>query len=159
MLDADKVEKLLERSVIEVAPIAFMRGRTLNDSFVILDEAQNSTAEQMKMVLTRQGFNSKMVVTGDLTQVDLPSGKRSGLTHVVDVLRGIEGISFIYFDDRDVVRHSLVQRIVKAYERYETMSSGNQLALRLTEQASESAPISAEPLAGRQPEGPEIPLV
>src|SRR6202035_4773810 len=133
MLEADKVEKLLERAVIEVAPIAFMRGRTLNDSFIILDEAQNSTAEQMKMVLTRQGFNSKMVVTGDLTQVDLPSGKRSGLTHVVEVLRGVEGISFIYFDDRDVVRHSLVQRIVKAYERYETMASGSQLALRLTE--------------------------
>src|ERR1700737_4953169 len=125
MLEADKVEKLLERAVIEVAPIAFMRGRTLNDSFIILDEAQNSTAEQMKMV-----------VTGDLTQVDLPSGKRSGLTHVVEVLRGVEGISFIYFDDRDVVRHSLVQRIVKAYESYETMASGNQLALWLTNPAA-----------------------
>ena len=159
MLESDKVEKLLERAVIEVAPIAFMRGRTLNDSFIILDEAQNSTAEQMKMVLTRQGFNSKMVVTGDLTQVDLPSGKRSGLTHVVEVLRGVEGISFIYFDDRDVVRHSLVQRIVKAYERYETMASGSQLALRLTEPAAEAAPIPSEPLAGRQSEGPEIPLV
>ena len=159
MLEADKVEKLLERAVIEVAPIAFMRGRTLSDSFIILDEAQNSTAEQMKMVLTRQGFNSKMVVTGDLTQVDLPSGKRSGLTHVVEVLRGVEGISFIYFDDRDVVRHSLVQRIVKAYERYETMASGSQLALRLTEPAAEAVPISSEPLAGRQSEGPEIPLV
>jgi phosphate starvation-inducible PhoH-like protein len=142
-----------------VAPIAFMRGRTLSDSFIILDEAQNSTAEQMKMVLTRQGFNSKMVVTGDLTQVDLPSGKRSGLTHVVEVLRGVEGISFIYFDDRDVVRHSLVQRIVKAYERYETMASGSQLALRLTEPAADAAPISPEPLAGRQSESPEIPLV
>src|SRR6202011_16439 len=122
MLESEKVEKLLERAVIEVAPIAFMRGRTLNDSFIILDEAQNSTAEQMKMVLTRQGFNSKMVVTGDLTQVDLPSGKRSGLTNAVDVLRGIEGISFVYFDDRDVVRHSLVQRIVKAYERYQEIT-------------------------------------
>jgi len=159
MLEADKVEKLLERAVIEVAPIAFMRGRTLNDSFIILDEAQNSTAEQMKMVLTRQGFNSKMVVTGDLTQVDLPTGKRSGLTHVVEVLRGVEGISFIYFDDRDVVRHSLVQRIVKAYERYETMASGGQLALRLTEPAAEAAPISPEPLTGRQSASPEIPLV
>ena len=118
MLEADKVEKLLERTVIEVAPIAFMRGRTLNDSFIILDEAQNSTAEQMKMVLTRQGFNSKMVVTGDLTQIDLPTGKRSGLIDAMEVLRGIEGISFVQFDERDVVRHSLVQKIVKAYERY-----------------------------------------
>src|ERR1700674_4772328 len=116
MLEADKVEKLLERNTIEIAPIAFMRGRTLNDSFIILDEAQNSTPEQMKMVLTRQGFNSKMVVNGDITQIDLPVGKRSGLLDAVDVLRGVEGISFIYFDDRDVVRHSLVQRIVKAYD-------------------------------------------
>ena len=115
MLETEKVEKLLERLTIEVAPIAFMRGRTLNDSFIILDEAQNSTAEQMKMVLTRQGFNSKMVVTGDLTQIDLPTGKRSGLNNAVEVLRGVEGISFVHFDDRDVVRHPLVQRIVKAY--------------------------------------------
>ena len=143
MLEADKVEKLLERSVIEVAPIAFMRGRTLNDSFIILDEAQNSTSEQMKMVLTRQGFNSKMVVTGDLTQIDLPGGKRSGLTNAVEVLRGIEGISFTYFDDRDVVRHSLVQKIVKAYERYQQMNEGRQLALKLGEPAGEGA--SAEP--------------
>src|SRR5438094_4841225 len=114
MLEAEKVEKLVERLSIEVAPLAFMRGRTLNDSFIILDEAQNTTTEQMKMVLTRQGFNSKMVVTGDLTQMDLPTGKRSGLNDAVDVLRGVEGISFVYFDDRDVVRHSLVQRIVKA---------------------------------------------
>src|SRR3977135_4329148 len=147
MLEADKVEKLLERSVIEVAPIAFMRGRTLNDSFIILDEAQNSTAEQMKMVLTRQGFNSKMVVTGDLTQMDLPSGKRSGLIDAVEVLRGVEGISFVYFDDRDVVRHSLVQRIVKAYERYQDLTgTGRQLALRLTEQPSEASGPSAEPV-------------
>src|SRR5450432_549125 len=118
MLEAEKVEKLLERAVIEVAPIAFMRGRTLNDSFIILDEAQNTTTEQMKMVLTRQGFNSKMVVTGDLTQMDLPNNKRSGLLEAVDVLRGVEGISFIHFDERDVVRHSLVQRIVRAYEKY-----------------------------------------
>ena len=118
MLDADKVEKYLERNTIEVAPIAFMRGRTLNDRFIILDEAQNSTPEQMKMVLTRQGFNSKMVVNGDITQIDLPSGKRSGLLDAVDVLKGVEGISFINFDERDVVRHSLVQRIVKAYERH-----------------------------------------
>jgi phosphate starvation-inducible PhoH-like protein len=146
MLEADKVEKLLERNTIEIAPIAFMRGRTLNDSFIILDEAQNSTPEQMKMVLTRQGFNSKMVVNGDITQIDLPNGKRSGLLDVIDVLRGVEGISFIHFDERDVVRHSLVQRIVKAYERYNEMTgAARQLTLRLADPASpEAAP--AEPL-------------
>jgi phosphate starvation-inducible PhoH-like protein len=133
MLEAEKVEKLLERLSIEVAPLAFMRGRTLNDSFIILDEAQNTTTEQMKMVLTRQGFNSKMVVTGDLTQMDLPSNKRSGLLEAVDVLRGVEGISFIHFDERDVVRHSLVQRIVRAYEKYNEGASGNQLSLKLAE--------------------------
>jgi phosphate starvation-inducible PhoH-like protein len=142
MLDSDRVEKLLERNVIEVAPIAFMRGRTLNDSFIILDEAQNSTAEQMKMVLTRQGFNSKMVVNGDVTQIDLPTGRRSGLLEAVDVVKGIEGISFVQFDERDVVRHSLVQRIVKAYERYnETVGAGRQLTLKLAE--SDAAPETA----------------
>src|SRR3989442_11318321 len=141
MLESDRVEKLLERNVIEVAPIAFMRGRTLNDSFIILDEAQNSTAEQMKMVLTRQGFNSKMVVNGDLTQMDLPSGKRSGLIDAVEVLRGVEGITFVHFDDRDVVRHSLVQRIVKAYEKHnETIGAGLQLSLRLSDPAIDAAP-------------------
>jgi len=159
MLEADKVEKLLERLVIEVAPIAFMRGRTLNDSFIILDEAQNSTAEQMKMVLTRQGFNSKMVVTGDLTQIDLPSGKRSGLIDAVEVLRGVEGISFVYFDERDVVRHSLVQRIVKAYERYQDLTgTGRQLALRLTEPPVEAATPASEPPSLAEAQGPEIPL-
>jgi len=134
MLEADKVERHLERGVIEVAPIAFMRGRTLNDSFIILDEAQNSTSEQMKMVLTRQGFNSKMVVTGDITQIDLPAGKKSGLLEAIDVLRNVEGISFVYFDERDVVRHNLVQRIVKAYERYdEAMGRNRQLSLRWSE--------------------------
>src|SRR5579872_4150697 len=102
MLEAEKIEKLLERNTIEVAPIAFMRGRTLNDSFIIMDEAQNATPEQMKMVLTRQGFNSKMVVNGDITQVDLPSGKRCGLVDAIDILRGVEGISFVQFDDKDV---------------------------------------------------------
>ncbi len=146
MLEADKVEKLLERSTIEIAPIAFMRGRTLNDSFIILDEAQNSTPEQMKMVLTRQGFNSKMVVNGDITQIDLPGGKRSGLLDVIDVLRGVEGISFIHFDERDVVRHSLVQRIVKAYERYNEMTgAARQLSLKLADPASSEAAL-AEPL-------------
>ncbi len=138
MLEAEKVEKLLERQVVEVAPIAFMRGRTLNDSFIILDEAQNSTPEQMKMVLTRQGFQSKMVVNGDVTQMDLPAGKRSGLLDALEVLRGVEGISFVHFDERDVVRHSLVQRIVKAYERHNEMTgAGRQLALRLGEAGGE----------------------
>jgi phosphate starvation-inducible PhoH-like protein len=119
MLEAEKIEKFFERNVIEVAPLAFMRGRTLNDSFIIFDEAQNSTPEQMKMILTRQGFHSKMVVTGDLTQIDLPNGRRSGLIDAVEVLRDVEGICFVSFDDRDVVRHHLVQRIVKAYERHQ----------------------------------------
>jgi len=148
MLEPEKVEKLLERSIIEVAPIAFMRGRTLNDSFIILDEAQNSTAEQMKMVLTRQGFNSKMVVNGDITQIDLPMGRRSGLLDALEVLRGIAGISFVNFDERDVVRHNLVQRIVKAYEKYnETVGAGRQLTLKLidngVEAAAEPAPAAA----------------
>jgi phosphate starvation-inducible PhoH-like protein len=160
MLEADKVEKLLERSVIEVAPIAFMRGRTLNDSFIILDEAQNSSAEQMKMVLTRQGFSSKMVVTGDLTQIDLPAGRRSGLTDAVEVLRGVEGISFVYFDDRDVVRHSLVQKIVKAYERYQDAAgTGKQLALKLTEPGGEAAAPAPQPPPSTPSNGPGIPLV
>jgi len=134
MLDSDRVEKLLERNVIEVAPIAFMRGRTLNDSFIILDEAQNSTPEQMKMILTRQGFGSKMVVNGDITQIDLPNARRSGLIDAIDVLKGVEGITFVQFDERDVVRHTLVQRIVKAYERYnETIGAGRQLTLKLSE--------------------------
>jgi phosphate starvation-inducible PhoH-like protein len=140
MLESERVEKLLERNVIEIAPIAFMRGRTLNDSFIILDEAQNSTPEQMKMVITRQGFNSKMVVNGDITQIDLPNGKRSGLIDAIEVLKGVEGISFVQFDERDVVRHTLVQRIVKAYEKYnETIGAGRQLSLRLSEM---DAPVS-----------------
>ncbi len=138
MLELEKAEKLLERGIIEVAPIAFMRGRTLNDSFIIVDEAQNSTAEQMKMVLTRQGFNSKMVVNGDITQIDLPFGKRSGLLNAIEVLRGVEGISFVYFDERDVVRHTLVQRIVKAYERFQEMKDGRQLTLKLGEAPGET---------------------
>src|SRR4051794_18181033 len=143
MLEADRVEKLLERNVIEVAPIAFMRGRTLNDSFIILDEAQNATPEQMKMVLTRQGFNSKMVVNGDVTQIDLPNARRSGLIEATEVLRGIPGISFVQFDEKDVVRHTLVQRIVKAYEKYnETIGVNRQLSLKLTE--PEGAEVKAE---------------
>ena len=116
MMGFERVAKLIERNVIEVAPLAFMRGRSLNDSFVILDEAQNTTNEQMKMFLTRIGFGSKAVVTGDITQVDLPSAKQSGLRTVINILRGVQGIAFTMFTSRDVVRHPLVQRIVQAYE-------------------------------------------
>jgi len=119
MMDFDRVSKLVERGVIEVAPLAFMRGRTLNDSFVILDEAQNTGPEQMKMFLTRLGYSSKAVITGDITQVDLPENKTSGLVEIQGILKGIEGIEFVYFSDRDVVRHPLVQEIIKAYERME----------------------------------------
>ena len=118
MLDVNKVERLLDRGVIEIAPIAFMRGRTLNDAFVILDEAQNTTSEQMKMFLTRLGFGSKAVITGDITQIDLPSGRVSGLVEAMDIVRRISGIAFVTFDDRDVVRHGLVQQIVKAYDGF-----------------------------------------
>ena len=156
MVDAEKVEKLVERQIIEVAPLAFMRGRTLNDCFIILDEAQNTTCEQMKMALTRQGFNSKMVVTGDQTQVDLPSGRRSGLLEASEVLRGVEGVAFVTFDERDVVRHPLVQRIVKAYERYgELTGAGRQLALKLGA-AGQTAPL-ADPPANARVEIPEFP--
>jgi phosphate starvation-inducible PhoH-like protein len=116
LLEADRLERFLEKGIIEVAPLAFMRGRTLNDSFVILDEAQNTTSEQMKMFLTRLGFNSKAVITGDITQIDLPDSRRSGLVEAIEVVSGIEGIGSIYFNDQDVVRHSLVQRIIKAYD-------------------------------------------
>jgi phosphate starvation-inducible protein PhoH and related proteins len=154
MLEAEKIEKLLERNTIEVAPIAFMRGRTLNDSFIIMDEAQNSTPEQMKMILTRQGFNSKMVVTGDPTQIDLPGGLRSGLIEVIDVLRGIDGISFVQFDERDVVRHSLVQKIVKAYERYnEIIGANRQLTLKLNDH---SGPEVAPPGPGESSPHPAM---
>jgi phosphate starvation-inducible PhoH-like protein len=119
MLGFERVEKLLEKNVIEVAPLAFMRGRTLNDSFIILDEAQNTTTEQIKMFLTRIGFGSTAVITGDVTQIDLPNEKMSGLIHVLKILKDVEGISFTFFGVRDVVRHPLVQRIVAAYEQYE----------------------------------------
>jgi phosphate starvation-inducible PhoH-like protein len=121
MMETEKANKLVERGDIEIAPLAFMRGRTLNDSFIILDEAQNTTMEQMKMFLTRLGFNSKTVVTGDITQIDLPSGRSSGLIEVQTILEGIEGIRFVYFTNKDVVRHKLVQQIIKAYERYEAV--------------------------------------
>jgi len=124
LLEGEKVERFLERGTIEIAPIAFMRGRTLNDCFIILDEAQNTTSEQMKMFLTRMGFNSKAVITGDVTQIDLPEGRRSGLLHAIDVLRNVQGIDFVYFNEKDVVRHQLVQRIIRAYERYQQPGNG-----------------------------------
>ena len=116
LLEPEKVDKMLEKNVIEVAPLAFMRGRTLNDAFIIMDEAQNTTIEQMKMFLTRMGNNSKAVITGDITQIDLPNPRRSGLVDAINILKGVEGITFCHFEDSDVVRHALVQRIVRAYE-------------------------------------------
>ncbi|MET0553923.1 MAG: PhoH family protein [Vicinamibacteria bacterium] len=118
LLDYEKVSRLLERNAIEVAPLAFMRGRTLNDAFVIIDEAQNTTTEQMKMVLTRIGFGSKVVITGDITQIDLPQGRVSGLVEAISVLSGVEGISFVFFDEKDVVRHKLVAAVIRAYDAY-----------------------------------------
>jgi phosphate starvation-inducible PhoH-like protein len=118
MMDTEKATRLVERGTIEVAPIAFMRGRTLNDAFVILDEAQNTTSEQMKMFLTRLGFGSKAVVTGDITQIDLPNPRASGLVEALKIVKNVQGIGFLYFDDRDVVRHKLVQQIVKAYDAH-----------------------------------------
>ena len=126
MLGIDRVEKMIEKGIIEVAPLAFMRGRTLNDAFIILDEAQNTTTEQIKMFLTRLGFGSTAVITGDITQIDLPSAKMSGLRHVLEVLKDIDGISFTFFEKGDVIRHPLVQRIVSAYETYEKTKSDNE---------------------------------
>src|SRR5690242_16051345 len=135
MLDVERVDRSLERGIIEIAPIAFMRGRTLNDSFVILDEAQNTTCEQMKMFLTRIGYNSKAVITGDITQIDLPFGKISGLVEAERIISGVEGISFIHFNDRDVVRHPLVQRIVRAYESYSAQNIDRQQSLQFGQDA------------------------
>jgi phosphate starvation-inducible protein PhoH and related proteins len=131
MLDPEKVDRYLEKNVIEIAPIAFMRGRTLNDSFVILDEAQNTTSEQMKMFVTRLGFNSKAVITGDVTQIDLPNARRSGLLEAIDVLKPVQGLSFVYFDEGDVVRHHLVQRIIRAYDEHKNRIAEDQMSLTL----------------------------
>ena len=130
MLGFEKVAKLIERNVIEIAPLAYMRGRTLNDSFVILDEAQNTTVEQMKMFLTRIGFGTVAVITGDVTQVDLPRHVRSGLRHAIEVLRGVEGISFTFYTSRDVVRHPLVAKIVRAYEAFETTENADNMHVK-----------------------------
>ena len=124
MMGFEHVGRLIERHIIEIAPLAYMRGRTLNEAFVILDEAQNTTVKQMKMFLTRIGFGSRAVVTGDLTQTDLPPGRQSGLTHVNRILRGVKGVQFVHFGPEDVVRHQLVQRIVQAYDRDKERGSG-----------------------------------
>ncbi|MGH9512309.1 MAG: PhoH family protein [Terriglobales bacterium] len=129
MLEPEKVDRYLEKNVIEIAPIAFMRGRTLNDSFVILDEAQNTTSEQMKMFVTRLGFNSKAVITGDVTQIDLPSARRSGLLEAAEVLKQVEGLAFVHFDEGDVVRHHLVQRIIRAYDEHKVKLAEAQMSL------------------------------
>jgi len=126
MMEAEKAYSLIDKGIIEIAPLAFMRGRTLNDSFIILDEAQNTTSEQMKMYLTRLGFNSKTVITGDITQIDLPAGKTSGLVEANRILKDIRGLCIIYFSERDVVRHKLVQRIIRAYEKFEKNRNSKQ---------------------------------
>src|SRR5436189_4383621 len=136
MLDPEKVDRYLEKNVMEIAPIAFIRGRTLNDSFVILDEAQNTTSEQMKMFVTRLGFNSKAVITGDVTQIDLRSARRSGLLEAADVLKKVEGLTFVYFDEGDVVRHHLVQRIIRAYDEHKTRVAEDRMALPESESST-----------------------
>ena len=149
LLEPEKVDRYLEKNVIEIAPIAFMRGRTLNDSFVILDEAQNTTSEQMKMFVTRLGFNSKAVITGDVTQIDLPNARRSGLLEAAEVLKNVEGLTFAYFDDTDVVRHQLVQRIIRAYDEHKS---------RVTEQlplleSRTNGKVNGTELASREKDG------
>jgi phosphate starvation-inducible protein PhoH and related proteins len=143
LMDQERVDRFLEKNVIEIAPIAFMRGRTLNDSFIILDEAQNTTPEQMKMATTRMGFNSKMVITGDITQIDLPNSRRSGLLEAMDVLKPVEGIFFNHFTEEDVVRHHLVQRIVRAYDE---RSRSQQMSLELPREVQEEQKSNEPPL-------------
>jgi phosphate starvation-inducible protein PhoH and related proteins len=138
LLDQERVDKMIERNVIEVAPLAFMRGRTLNDAFIIMDEAQNTTSEQMKMFLTRLGNNAKAIITGDVTQIDLPNPRRSGLLEAMEILKGVDGIRFIQFEDGDVVRHHLVQRIIRAYDSFGRQQS--ELPLGLGEGEQQPAP-------------------
>jgi phosphate starvation-inducible PhoH-like protein len=145
LLEPEKVDRYLERNIIEIAPIAFMRGRTLNDSFIILDEAQNTTSEQMKMFVTRMGFNSKAVITGDITQIDLPNARRSGLIEAIDVLKGVNGISFNFFDETDVVRHVLVQRIIHAYEDHKQRIEQQLSLLPVTPPVEAIEPEVAQP--------------
>src|SRR5246500_2137050 len=151
MLEPERVERYLEKNIIEIAPIAFMRGRTLNDSFVILDEAQNTTSEQMKMFVTRLGFNSKAVITGDVTQIDLPNARRSGLLEAVDVLNKVDGLAFVHFDEADVVRHHLVQRIVRAYDEHKARVAEQQMLLL-------AEPRNAEPAAANEKVASIVPV-
>ena len=151
MLDPEKVDRYLEKNVIEIAPIAFMRGRTLNDSFVILDEAQNTTSEQMKMFVTRLGFNSKAVITGDVTQIDLPNYRRSGLLEALDILNNVDGLSFIWFDESDVVRHQLVQRIIRAYDEHKAKVAEDQMSLSLEGKGGNGNGRSSAPAGEREP--------
>src|SRR5438270_2408856 len=153
LMDQDKVDRHLEKNTIEITPIAFMRGRTLNDAFIILDEAQNTTPEQMKMFVTRLGNNSRAVITGDITQIDLPNAKRSGLLEAMDVLKSVEGIAFTIFDDTDVVRHQLVQRIIRAYDDHKQRTS-KQLALQLEDKLA--ARLEGE-VAGKIEADPDFP--
>jgi phosphate starvation-inducible protein PhoH and related proteins len=141
LMDQEKVDRYLEKNVIEIAPIAFMRGRTLNDSFIILDEAQNTTSEQMKMFVTRLGFNSKAVITGDITQIDLPNARKSGLVEAAEILKPVEGVSFNYFTEEDVVRHHLVQRIIRAYD-----ARSQQMSLQLPQEVREGQESQEPPL-------------
>ncbi len=144
LMDQERVDRFLEKNVIEIAPIAFMRGRTLNDSFIILDEAQNTTPEQMKMFVTRMGFNAKMVITGDITQIDLPNARRSGLLEAMEVLKPVEGIFFNFFGEEDVVRHHLVQRIVHAYDE---RSRNQQMSLELPREVQQEQEPQRAPAA------------
>jgi phosphate starvation-inducible PhoH-like protein len=146
LLEPERVDKMLERNVIEVAPLAFMRGRTLNDAFIIMDEAQNTTSEQMKMFLTRMGNNAKAVITGDITQIDLPNPRKSGLVEALNILDGVDGIKFVRFEDGDVVRHQLVQRIIRAYEGFGRRSQQElPLAVDERERDGESPRPSQQP--------------
>src|SRR5919198_225005 len=154
MMDPEKVDRYLEKSVIEIAPIAFMRGRTLNDSFIILDEAQNTTSEQMKMFVTRLGFNSKAVITGDVTQIDLPGGaRRSGLLEAIEILKNTEGVVFTYFDETDVVRHQLVQRIIRAYDDFKARESQTPLVVHNGEARTNGKRELPRPEAKQEPTG------
>jgi phosphate starvation-inducible PhoH-like protein len=157
MLDPERVERYLEKNVIEIAPIAFMRGRTLNDSFVILDEAQNTTSEQMKMFVTRLGFNSKAVITGDITQIDLPTARRSGLIEAVEILQSVNGLAFVHFDESDVVRHHLVQRIIRAYDEHKARLAEHQLSLLETKSAAPATENNSVPRPASVPGAAEEP--
>src|SRR5437016_2564485 len=157
MLEPEKVDRYLEKNVIEIAPIAFMRGRTLNDSFVILDEAQNTTSEQMKMFVTRLGFNSKAVITGDVTQIDLPNARRSGLLEAADVLKHVDGLTFVYFDEGDVVRHHLVQRIIRAFDEFKTRVAEDRMALPESESSTNGKAAALKgPLTSSAMPSPEL---